>query len=208
MSDRPIIVVSQRVDRFQARGENRDALDQRLTSWLVALGGLPVPVPNTLGSNLEIWLHRLKPQAVVLSGGNDLGDSLERDAIENTLIDYASYTELPMLGICRGMQMLAQQAGGVLTKITGHVSTRHALHQIDIETSRLPTEVNSFHTWALRLCPSDYSVLATAPDGSIEAIRHNERPWEGWMWHPEREKSFAKSELVRARNLLIRRINK
>lgn len=205
MSDRPIIVVSQRVDFIKDRGENRDALDQRLTRWLASLGGLPIPAPNNLGSSFELWLERLKPQGIVLSGGNDLGESPERDATEKILIDYAIYAELPLLGICRGMQMLAHHAGEVLTKIDGHVSIRHSLMKNDSETLPLPAEVNSFHTWAVLRCPKNYSVLATAPDKSIEAIRHIERPWEGWMWHPEREHTFLESDLTRARNLLIKK---
>ena len=38
--------------------------------------------------------------------------------------------------------------------------------------------------------PKDFCARAHCEDASIDAIKHNDLPWEGWMWHPEREKSF------------------
>ena len=44
--------------------------------------------------------------------------------------------------------------------------------------------------------------MAFAEDNSIEAIAHNHMPWEGWMWHPERESRFNSFELERFRSLV------
>lgn len=203
MSARPVIAISQRVDHLPARGESRDALDQRLTGWSAALGGQAVPVPNTLGDDLMHWLDAIRPTALLLSGGNDIGDSPERDRTETALLHHARQLGLPVLGICRGMQMLVHYAGGALVPLTGHAGTRHALEGDLIASGALPAEVNSFHNWGLLTCPSDYAVLAASPDGSIEAMRHCTLRWEGWMWHPEREASFGEIELARARQLLI-----
>jgi putative glutamine amidotransferase len=104
------------------------------------------------------------------------------------------------------MQMLVKEAGGKLSKIDSHVATRHSLFQKD-NALPLPKYVNSFHNWGLIKCPKNYSILATAKDGSIEAISHNNLPWEGWMWHPEREELFSKNEINRARNLLLKHAN-
>jgi len=196
------IAVSQNVQIDSKRKQINDTLDHRLINWILALGAIPIPTPNSLESNLVLWLKCLKPQAIILSGGNDLGDCLERDASEITLIDYARSSKIPLLGICRGMQILAKEAGGTLSKIDDHVATRHSLLQKD-NTLPLPKNVNSYHNWGLLQCPENYSVLATANDGSIEAICHNNLPWEGWMWHPEREKLFATCEIKRAKKLLI-----
>ncbi|MBI4995405.1 MAG: gamma-glutamyl-gamma-aminobutyrate hydrolase family protein [Rhodocyclales bacterium] len=203
MSARPIIAVSQRVDRVAARAETRDALDQRLAVWLLAVGGLPVPVPNGLGDRLDEWLAALGPAAVVLSGGNDIGECPERDRTETVLIDHAARAGLPLLGICRGMQMLAHHAGETLVAVTGHAGTRHGLGGVAVDAGDLPAEVNSFHNWGLAACPPGYRVLAAAPDGTPEALRHVARRWEAWMWHPEREPAFGLLELARARRLLI-----
>ena len=74
MNARPVIAISQRVDRWPARAGSRDALDPRLTGWAAARGALAVPVPNTLGDDLPQWLDAMRPTALLLSGGNDLGD--------------------------------------------------------------------------------------------------------------------------------------
>lgn len=203
MSSLPVIAVSQRVDILSARGETRDALDQRLIKWMIALGATPLPVPNTLGERLADWLAQFSPVAVVLSGGNDIGMSAERDRTEAFLIDHAAAEGLPLLGICRGMQMLAHHAGGPLVRLSGHAGTRHPLRGEVAGVRGEAIEVNSFHDWGLGDCPPGYRALATAPDGTLEAMRHNERRWEAWMWHPEREAPFSAADLDHARDLLL-----
>jgi putative glutamine amidotransferase len=44
-------------------------------------------------------------------------------------------------------------------------------------------------------------VIARSEDGSIEAIRHTSLLWEGWMWHPEREETFASHDIRRLKML-------
>lgn len=196
------VAVSQRCDHVAARDEYRDSLDVRLIEWLKQAGALAFPVPNRLEpfEGIFRWLNELSPQAVVLSGGNDLGDCPARDATETALLEYSASVDLPVLGICRGMQMLASREGGMLAQISGHIGTVHAI--VATHGVELPGRVNSFHSWALVACPDGYEILATAPDGSIEAIRHSMRNWEGWMWHPERDTAFDPVALKRARLLL------
>ncbi|PCR98231.1 gamma-glutamyl-gamma-aminobutyrate hydrolase [Pseudomonas fluorescens] len=188
-----VVAVSQRVDSHPERGETRDALDQRLIGFLLAAGFVPVPVPN--GLPLDHWLAAVAPHAIVLSGGNDIGQCPARDHTESELLDHARARQLPVLGICRGMQMLAHWSGGELKPVTGHVRTRHQL------SGRIVAEVNSYHGLALASCPQGFEVMARSEDGEIEAIRHLQLPWEGWMWHPEREADFAFHDLQRIRQL-------
>ena len=206
------VAVSQRVDVWADRGERRDALDQRLCQWLVEAGSIPVPVPNTLcapsmgecgedNPALQDWLLTLKPDAVLLSGGNDLGEAPERDHTERRLLAYAKELALPALGICRGRQMMAVCAGSNLAPVSGHVRTRHSL-QAAANTGEWPNTVNSFHNFALAACPQEFVVTARAEDGTIEAMRHETLPWEGWMWHPEREPQFNAINVMRFRALL------
>ena len=79
MNASKIIAISQRVDEFIERKEYRDALDQRFNNWIRAIGGIPIPVPNTLGENLTNWIDVLKPDGIILSGGNDIGQQEDRD---------------------------------------------------------------------------------------------------------------------------------
>lgn len=151
-------------------------------------------------SGLQNWLLAVKPDAVLLSGGNDIGEVSERDNTERRLLDYARDSALPALGICRGMQMMAVWAGGSLSPVSGHVRTRHRLQAAN--PGEWPDEVNSFHNFALADCPLGFVVAARVKDGTIEAIRHETLPWEGWMWHPEREPQFNPTDLMRFRTLL------
>ncbi len=207
-----LVAVSQRVDPYPDRNERRDALDQELNRFLLDVGLIPVPVPNLLktdvGSSAKsengvaAWLEQIGPGAVVLSGGNSIGECLERDETEGHLLDHAEKTGIPVLGICRGMQMMAVRAGAELVPIEGHVRTRHVLDRSGCGAG-LSAEVNSYHDWSVRDCPQDYEVIATSEDGAIEAMRHLHLPWEGWMWHPEREKPFSRSDLQRAGQVLL-----
>ena len=190
-----IVAVSQRVDHVPNRNETRDALDQRLAAFVSICGHMPVPVSNALGGAIRDWLAVVHPAAVVLSGGNDIGQCAERDDTELALLTYAQERQLPVLGICRGMQMLAHWSGTDLHPVQGHVRTRHCL------SGKIAGEVNSYHGFALATCPADFEVLARSEDGEMEAIRHQSLPWEGWMWHPEREENFATRDVQRIKAL-------
>lgn len=206
----PVVAVSQRVDVWKDRDERRDALDQRLMTFLLMVGLLPVPVPNSLfqpspegllsHDSFDAWIAAVRPQSIVLSGGNDIGECPERDLTERELLTYAQAQNLPLLGLCRGMQMIAMWAGSKLVPVDEHVCTRHRLLTTE-GSGPWPDEVNSFHNFALSDCPSGFAVTARAENGAIEAIRHESLLWEGWMWHPERENRFSPADANRLKAL-------
>jgi len=177
-------------------------LDQRLIEFLLCAGYLPIPVPNSLfaespeGDTFAQWVAAIAPGAVVLSGGNDIGSCRSRDLTENSLLDYAEHNRLPVLGICRGMQTIAVRAGVEQRAMSGHLRTRHTV------SGEIVRDANSYHNYVLAACPAGFDVLACSEDGEIEAIRHEALPWEGWMWHPERELVFANDDIERLRRLI------
>lgn len=179
--------VSQRIDHWPDRNETRDSLDQALVVWLVKANVAAFPVPNSLAAplaseiSIAAWLDQLAPELILLSGGNDISEFVERDATEIAMLAWAVRNSCPVLGICRGMQLMGAASGGKLVSLAGHVRTHHELG------GDWPGCVNSFHNFGFMQCPSGYRVLSRAADGSIEAMRHETLPWEGWMWHPERE---------------------
>ncbi len=195
------VAVSQRVDDYPDRGERRDALDQRLALWLMEVKCIPIPVPNLIifgrnrHENLREWIDATGVEGVVLSGGNDIASCPERDATETVLLDYAREKNLPLLGICRGMQMMAVAAGTELIQVEGHVRVEHNL------SGEITGKANSYHNEAVKSCPEGYRITATSEDGTIEAIAHNKLPWEGWMWHPEREDVFMDRDREKAKKL-------
>ena len=210
-SSKFIVGITQRIDNVAGRAELRDALDQRLVQWVKQAGFLPVTIPNTLldinhsseadeGRALDSWLQAVQPRALILSGGNDVGEYPARDATERYLLSWAETKRAPVLGVCRGLQMMAVWAGVSLVKIEGHVGTRHHL-MVPTKKEEWPTSVNSYHNWSLASCPGGFEITAQSEDGSIEAIRHIKLPWEGWMWHPEREMPFSPQDIERLKGL-------
>ncbi len=199
------VVLSQRVDFISDRNESRDSLDQRLIDLLLFADLLPIPVPNALGGRFnnnkqekhwfDVWIEAVDPQGVVLSGGNDIQEFPGRYQVEYWLLEYAKQRSLPLLGICRGMQMIGTYAGVKLKAVAGHVRTRHQL------SHGFSGEANSFHRFSLNECPSNFCVLARSEDGEIEAIRHDFLPWQGWMWHPERELNYSSRDVKQIREL-------
>ena len=137
-----------------------------------------------------------------MSGGNDIGSVPHRDLTERYLLRSAEKNSKPVLGICRGMQMIGTYSGVELIHADGHVNTRHQLNINYDYGQSLPKSVNSYHNLVLQECPTQFEVLATSEDGNIEAIMHRELSWEGWMWHPEREKKFVKINQERFKKLM------
>lgn len=200
-----LVAVSQRVDDYIDRKERRDGIDQRLSSLIFAIGCLPVPIPNVFDLEPHFgtpnkdafnkWIKTINPEAFLLSGGNDIGDSPDRDLVEGWLLDHAEQHSLPVLGVCRGMQLMGLRTGGKLKVVKGHVGTQHQLNGL------INGKANSYHNQCLVKCPPKFRILARSQDGDIEAIRHESLPWEGWMWHPERESVFSSRDIERLKVL-------
>ena len=206
-----LVGVTQRVDYVDIYGEWRDALDQRLIEWVVKAGYIPVPIPNSLfnvnlSTNNQIvfdsWLRVVGISGLLLSGGNDIGNTPHRDLTESYLLSWAEKNKIPTLGICRGMQMMGVYSGAKLINVNNHVGVRHQLKIVSDSKVKLPDTVNSYHNQRLQSCPNSFNILAKSEDGSIEAIVHKDLPWEAWMWHPERDDIFSKGDLDRFKNLL------
>lgn len=176
------ILITQRVTVIPEIGEHRDALSWEWSELAAACGILLIPVPNRL-ETVEQMLAELRADGILLTGGNDLsaygGDAPERDAVERRLIAYAQENKVPLLAVCRGMQMLLDYFGVPLQRVEGHVRTFHCLSN--------EKDVNSFHQWAAVDCPAPVRVIARSEDGIVEEITHDLYPnLHGIMWHPER----------------------
>jgi len=201
-----VVAVSQRIDYIESRSEFRDALDQRVCDLLLDAGFMPYPVPNTLKfSKIDFiieWLTNIAPNAIVLSGGNNIGEFESRDTVEHSLIEYAVSKKIPLLGICRGMQFLGSFFGASLDKIIGHAGSRHELFQSKAGNHNFPKIVNSYHDFYLRDLPESLEIIATDTEGICEAICHKSLPFEGWMWHPEREKPYSSIDFQNIKRVL------
>lgn len=180
--------VTQRVEIVPGYGERRDCLDQAWTKFLIGCDLLPILLPNVVKAALALC-EKSGVAGLVLTGGNDLaalgGDAAERDETENALLDFAERQSLPVLGVCRGMQVIQQRAGTPLRRVEGHVAQRQVI-RINDE----PAEVNSYHHFGAFESRPPLDVWAVADDGVVKAIRDSAKPITGIMWHPERCSPF------------------
>jgi len=196
-----IIAVSQRVQKIDKYNEFRDQIDNRLNFFLIKAGYLPVPIPNFKNGNnsdqssLIKWLKKIKPSGIILSGGDDIGVYKFRDKNEMRIIKWSLLKKIPVLGICRGMQMLNKYFGGTKVKIRNHAGTRHKIKINNLKFSRI---VNSFHNWGfyIKNISITLKIKAIAKDNTVEAFESKKFKIYGIMWHPEREKSFKKDDLI------------
>lgn len=209
-----IVAVTQRVVEIPSYGEVRDCLDQNWTSWLESCGLIALPVPNGL-ADVASFLDATDVAGVILTGGNNLAldvydvdgpveDTHEtRDRTELSILEHAADVRLPVMGACRGMQVMHAFSGGRLVRLDdeatgntgpGHVST---FHEVALESSHWQAlagsstlEVNSFHDYGFRTTSitGDWEVTAATPaDGVVEGMAHRTLPFVGVGWHPERD---------------------
>lgn len=134
-----------------------------------------------------------------------------RDAIEIMALAFALEREMPVLGVCRGAQLMNVELGGTLwqdipsqlTSEQGHYQTApwgERWHDVQIRPgsklrSIVETEtlaINSFHHQAIKDVAPGLEVTAVATDGLIECVESSVHPWAiGVQWHPERQQARA-----------------
>jgi N5-(cytidine 5'-diphosphoramidyl)-L-glutamine hydrolase len=186
MINRLKIGISQRRMHDVKTLESRDGLDIRLMKLVWNLGFLPIPLTAVTQNNNE-YLSMLALDGFILSGGNDLGESPDRDILEHDILTYSTALHKPVLGICRGMQFINKFQDGALHKISGHVATTHTVSGSLFDNSKV--QVNSFHNYGILTdeLGNDLNAIALADDGVVEALSHSHHRWMGIMWHPERD---------------------
>ena len=151
---------------------------------------------------------RLYGQAI--DGSEDIDEA--RDEHELALIDDFLRVGRPVLGICRGLQVLNVYFGGTLRQhIEGHsqIDGHDRLHPVCAEGGLLRTlydprfAVNSAHHQAVDTLGTGLKVLARADDGTVEAVGHRTLPVFAVQWHPERLcGAFARPESADGARLL------
>ena len=194
--------------------QRADLLPAQYAAAVEAVGGVPLLLPPVSAPGAaETVVARL--HGLVVSGGADVDPSRygaeahprtagwrpDRDAWELALLDAAQAAGLPVLGVCRGMQLMAVHAGGVLDQHTPDLVGHHehspggdAFGTVTVATepgSRLATlvgqevTVSCHHHQSVREAPG-FQAVATAADGTLEAIEApTDRFYVAVQWHPE-----------------------
>ena len=191
------IGITQRTIEHDAYEERRDALAQDWFRWCdqAMPGAIMVPVPNRLADPGR-WADSLELDALILSGGSDLGRVPDRDETELCLLERFETARLPVLGVCRGFQVINHHHGGRASPIAGHVGVPHSVALCGPAAKTAASgsiRVNSFHANAIQAdgLARGFEPVAYAPDGSIEAATHPESRVLGIQWHPERPHADA-----------------
>ncbi len=198
------ILLSQRLIQNTGYPELREALDVQWGAFFSHCKLLPIPV--SLHVPIEHYFKELKPDGVLLTGGNDLSCcnpqdplSQKRDELETQIIKQAIHNHLPVIGVCRGMQMLAHHFGSLIEKREGHVVSHvneFVPGGIFSEFYSKTGEFNSYHGFCVTqlgnvLKPEGHALK----DKTVEAFRHESLPIFGLMWHPERVTPFAERDV-------------
>jgi len=179
-----------RVTEAAGYNEPRDSISHDWLNILSAWGMSPLLVPN-IGTDPDAFFSVHAPQLLILTGGEDIGTSIIRDANEARLLDAAIERHLPVFGVCRGLQFINAHLGGSLGRVENHVAKPHSVHVTSTWHKFYGTdvEVNSYHNTSVPPKGLASSLIATAhdSDGNIEAAMHTTLPIAAVMWHPERK---------------------
>jgi len=197
------IGLTQRVMIDATTGERRDCLDQAWAELADELGFVPVPLANRAVDGKQ-YITSLGLTGIILTGGNDIhslpdaqSTALERDNFEMTLIDYCLVENIPILGVCRGMQMLNMVLGGRVQRLDGHIAKRHTVVESEFRAGggRM-RNVNSFHGFGIadRALAPVLKPTWRDEDGWVEGARHSQAKAEVIMWHPEREEAGQRGD--------------
>ncbi|RAP27008.1 hypothetical protein C2W64_01153 [Brevibacillus laterosporus] len=185
---------------------------------IIRSGGIPLllPIMNEDSYPVEEILEAV--DAVLLTGGVDpaphlygevphsrLGEvDYERDQAELRLIRALLGKRKPVLGVCRGAQMIAITVGGTLIQDIESVypnalqhqqigSKQYGSHYVQVSDGFLKMAlradkvlVNSSHHQAVKTLPTGYKVTAVAPDGVVEGFESEDGRIIAVQWHPER----------------------
>jgi putative glutamine amidotransferase len=207
-------------------GKTLQYLEQSVAHWAMAHGAMTVMIPSMIRGGMVLDLpvsaadYAARVDGLILQGGADIDPScygqeahaiqgpcdLERDLFELDLLRAFIAADKPVLGICRGMQLINVVQGGTLHQdlLAAGIATRphhvpgmderHA-HELRLEPEgwlcrlhdgRARMQVNSIHHQGIDRLGDGLVVQARSPDGVVEAIRHASATFlVGVQWHPE-----------------------
>ena len=195
------IGISMRITDAVNYKEQRDTIASDWSTYL--LSEFPdcqwILIPN-MGEKVVDYFHQWNLNVLILTGGDDIGRYPIRDITEFALLKMAIENKIPVIGICRGMQLIHHFYDGKLLSGDNQFDEIHRSkeHCVLLKGHRYMT--NSFHSNQIdeNSLHNDFEILATCEnDATIEAFE--KQGVLGIMWHPERSIPYQKwnTELIR-----------
>lgn len=183
--------------RYDMDGTNTPMIiNQRFVNWVNDHDDLLASVIPYDQKYIEYIRTTDDDIAVVIPGGMDLGDYPERDAFECELVRACYDADIPLLGICKGQQIINHVFGGTLKQVNKHWQTHveHATtHSVILEDGlfydyliQRKAPVNSFHNWAIDKVGDGIEICGYSDDEQRipECLRVIGKPIVAVQWHP------------------------
>ncbi|WP_299290886.1 gamma-glutamyl-gamma-aminobutyrate hydrolase family protein [Nitrosopumilus sp.] len=199
------IGISSRIVSAPNYDEKRDAISHEWPKLLEKLGLIPIIIPNVL-ENVKEFVENAQIDGLILSGGDNIGEFIQRDNTEKNLLEFGIKKEIPIIGVCRGMQIINNYFGGTEIKNNNndHVNKSHFIKIKQNEfvslLNKTETKVNSFHNNIItkeHIGNGLQIVALDKNDETIEAFSHSKFPIIGVMWHPEREQNEDNLKIIK-----------
>tara|TARA_Y100000590_G_scaffold410061_1_gene502794 strand:- start:3109 stop:3726 length:618 start_codon:yes stop_codon:yes gene_type:complete len=197
------IGISLRVGTVEKYNEKREQISQDWIIFLQKINAIPILIPNNL-LDIENFVKNTGIERIVLSGGDNIGDFPERDRTEKEIIDLAIRDTIPILGVCRGMQVINNYFGGRFIEKSdkNHVNNEHIINLTDSFsfTKESSITVNSYHNNIIESNTLGKDLISFAKhesDDTIEGFIHSKYPINGVMWHPERKQNEYSLEFLK-----------
>ena len=175
------IGITQRV--IFTQNQSIDSLDSEWPLFLKKCNINFELIPNNFSVISEQYLDRF--QGMIFTGGNSLvscgGDASIRDLVEKKIFRWAHKKNVPILGVCRGMQIIQEEYGLKLKRIYGHVKQKQT-----IKVNNILYKTNSYHNFGTKKTCMNLKVFAKSNDGIIKGIGSINKKILAIMWHPER----------------------
>lgn len=166
------------LQRLENLGNNND----RYIEAIKRFGGTPL----LIGTYNQEFLSLCN--GLVITGGNT------KEELDDIFIRYALEHNLPLLGICQGMQSMAlYETNNHLVSVLGHHLGEGYQHEVSLKKSRLQEiigkdkiKVNTYHYQTVEESKC-FTIVGRSEDGLIEALESSSHPFQiGVQWHPER----------------------